>query len=36
MFEQQFAGGSHNVYQDNTPGLAGTTFWGVKNLRDVP
>jgi virulence factor Mce-like protein len=35
-FEQMFAGGSHNVYSDNTPGLAGTTFWGVKNLRDVP
>jgi virulence factor Mce-like protein len=36
QFEQMFAGGSHNVYSDNTPGLAGTTFWGVKNLKDVP
>jgi hypothetical protein len=36
QFEQNFAGGSHNVYLDNTPGLAGTTFWGVKNLKDVP
>jgi virulence factor Mce-like protein len=35
-FNQKFAGGSHTVYQDNTPGLAGTTFTGVKNLRDVP
>jgi virulence factor Mce-like protein len=35
-FSQQFAGGSHNVYQDNSPGLAGTTFRGVKNLKDVP
>jgi virulence factor Mce-like protein len=35
-FNQQFAGGSHTIYQDNTPGLAGTTFTGVKNLRDVP
>jgi hypothetical protein len=36
QFERNFAGGSHNVYLDNTPGLAGTTFWGVKNLKDVP
>jgi virulence factor Mce-like protein len=36
QFERNFAGGSHNVYQDNTPGLAGTTFTGVKNLRSVP
>jgi hypothetical protein len=35
-FNQKFAGGSHTIYQDNTPGLAGTTFTGVKNLRDVP
>jgi virulence factor Mce-like protein len=35
-FNQQFAGGSHTIYQDNTPGLAGTTFTGVKNLKDVP
>jgi virulence factor Mce-like protein len=36
QFERNFAGGSHNVYSDNTPGLAGTTFTGVKNLRSVP
>ncbi|HEX6457955.1 MAG TPA: MlaD family protein [Thermoleophilaceae bacterium] len=30
------AGGSHNVVAPNTPGLAGPTFTGVKNLRDVP
>jgi hypothetical protein len=35
-FSQQFAGGSHTIYQDNFPGLSGTTFTGVKNLRDVP
>jgi virulence factor Mce-like protein len=36
QFERNFAGGSHNVYSDNTPGLAGTTFTGVKNLKAVP
>ena len=36
QFSRKFAGGSHNVYQDNTPGLAGTTFRGVKNLKDLP
>jgi phospholipid/cholesterol/gamma-HCH transport system substrate-binding protein len=36
QFERNFAGGSHNVYLDNTPGLAGTTFTGVKSLRSVP
>jgi virulence factor Mce-like protein len=35
-FEQQFAGGSHNVYLDNFPGLSGPTFTGVKSLKDVP
>lgn len=35
-FSQRFAGGSHNVYNDNSPGLAGPTFRGVKNLKDVP
>jgi virulence factor Mce-like protein len=35
-FNQKYAGGSHTIYQDNTPGLAGTTFTGVKNLKDVP
>ena len=36
QFNRNFAGGSHNVYSDNSPGLAGTTFTGVKNLRSVP
>src|SRR3954447_4850642 len=36
QWSRQFAGGSHGVSADNTPGLAGTTFWGVPNLRDVP
>jgi virulence factor Mce-like protein len=35
-WSQQFAGGSHTIYQDNTPGLAGTTFTGVPNLKAVP
>jgi phospholipid/cholesterol/gamma-HCH transport system substrate-binding protein len=35
-FNQQFAGGSHTIYKDDSPGLAGTTFTGVKNLKDVP
>jgi hypothetical protein len=30
------AGGSHPVVAPNTPGLAGPTFKGVPNLRDVP
>jgi hypothetical protein len=30
------AGGSHVVVQPNTPGLAGSTYKGVPNLRDVP
>jgi hypothetical protein len=36
QFNRQFAGGSHNVYSDNTPGLAGTTFNGVRSTRSVP
>jgi virulence factor Mce-like protein len=36
QFSRRFAGGSHNAYADNNPGLAGTTFSGVKNLKDVP
>jgi virulence factor Mce-like protein len=32
----QKAGGSHVVVAPNTPGLAGTTFTGVPNLRAVP
>jgi hypothetical protein len=36
QWSRQFAGGSHGVSADNAPGLAGTTFTGVRNLRDVP
>jgi len=36
QWSRQFAGGSHGVSADNSPGLAGTTFTGVRNLRDVP
>ena len=36
QFNRKFAGGSHTLYADNNPGLAGTTFRGAKNLRDVP
>jgi hypothetical protein len=36
QFNQRFAGGSHTIYQDDIPGLSGTTFTGVDNLRDVP
>jgi hypothetical protein len=36
QFSRMFAGGSHGVSADNSPGLAGTTFTGVRNLRDVP
>jgi virulence factor Mce-like protein len=36
QWSRQFAGGSHGVSADNSPGLAGTTFTGVANLRDVP
>jgi hypothetical protein len=35
-FYTQHAGGSHVVVAPNTPGLAGTTFTGVPNLKDVP
>jgi virulence factor Mce-like protein len=35
-FSRMFGGGSHTVLDDNNPGLAGTTYRGVKNLRDVP
>jgi hypothetical protein len=35
-WSQQFAGGSHTIYADNTPGLAGTTYTGVPNLKAVP
>ena len=36
QFSRRFGGGSHGVSADNSPGLAGTTFTGVRNLRDVP
>jgi virulence factor Mce-like protein len=36
QWSRQFAGASHGMSADNSPGLAGTTFTGVKNLRDVP
>jgi virulence factor Mce-like protein len=36
QFNRRFAGGSHNVYDDNSPGLAGPTYTGVPNLKDVP
>src|SRR4051794_10426453 len=35
-FYVNHVGGSHVVIQPNTPGLAGTTYTGVPNLRDVP
>jgi hypothetical protein len=35
-WSRKYAGGSHGVSVDNIPGLAGSTFTGVKNLRDVP
>ena len=35
-WSKQFAGGSHLISGDNSPGLAGPTFKGVKNLKDVP
>ena len=35
-FYMHKAGGSHVVVAPNTPGLAGPTYWGVPNLRDVP
>jgi hypothetical protein len=36
QFSRQFAGGSHTVLADNNPGLAGPSFKGVKNLKDLP
>jgi virulence factor Mce-like protein len=36
QFNQKFAGGSHTLLTPHIPGLQGTTFRGVKNLRDVP
>jgi virulence factor Mce-like protein len=36
QWSRRFAGGSHGSSADNSPGLAGTTFTGVKNLQSVP
>jgi virulence factor Mce-like protein len=35
-WSRKYAGGSHGVSVDDFPGLSGTTFTGVANLRDVP
>jgi virulence factor Mce-like protein len=35
-FDSKYAGGSHNITQQNYPGLVGPTFTGVDSLRDVP
>jgi virulence factor Mce-like protein len=35
-FYRDHAGGGHDVVAPNTPGLAGPTYTGVPNLRDVP
>jgi virulence factor Mce-like protein len=35
-FQRDAAGGSHVVVASDTPGLAGPTFSGLRNLRDVP
>jgi hypothetical protein len=35
-FYRDYAGGSHVIQLSDMPGLAGTTYWGVPNLRDVP
>jgi phospholipid/cholesterol/gamma-HCH transport system substrate-binding protein len=35
-FDRTRAGGSHTVNTNNTPGLSGPTFIGIKNLADVP
>jgi virulence factor Mce-like protein len=36
QFSRNFAGGSHTVNVHSIPGLVGTTFNGVANLRKVP
>ena len=36
QFNRNFAGGSHTVLVHTVPGLQGTTFSGVSNLRKVP
>ena len=35
-FDDNFSGGSSTLYEHGIPGLAGPTFTGVENLRDVP
>ena len=36
QFNRRFAGGSHTINLPQVPGLVGTTFTGVPNLRNVP
>ena len=36
QFNRNFAGGSHTLAIPTVPGLVGTTFTGVPNLRSVP
>jgi hypothetical protein len=36
QFNRNFAGGSHTINRPEVPGLVGTTFTGVPNLRSVP
>jgi len=36
QFNRNFAGGSHTINVHSVPGLQGTTFTGVSNLRKVP
>ncbi|MEA2431543.1 MAG: phospholipid/cholesterol/gamma-HCH transport system substrate-binding protein, partial [Thermoleophilaceae bacterium] len=36
QFNRNFAGGSHTIIVPQVPGLQGTTFTGVPNLRNVP
>jgi ABC-type transporter Mla subunit MlaD len=36
QWSRQYAGGSHVVFGDDNPGLAGPSFAGIKRLQDVP
>jgi hypothetical protein len=36
QFNRNFAGGTHTINRPDVPGLVGTTFTGVPNLRSVP
>jgi hypothetical protein len=36
QFNRNFAGGTHTIMEAHVPGLQGTTFTGVPNLRSVP